>query len=131
MRRPWLNLWRSTLTPDFLYYPRESLFFFLLDDLEHLRNKWRRIIEPARATHQQFLCSRLCVFSPSAGPCQRPAVWQPPAPTRCAGASCGTATPGSQRPAVWRQTRRRLHDSPNRQSCHEPKWLKVEMKALT
>lgn len=29
----------------------------------------------ARATHQQFLCSRLCVFSPSAGPCQRPAVW--------------------------------------------------------
>lgn len=58
----------------------------------------------ARATHQQFLCSRLCVFSPSAGPCQRPAVWRPPAPTGCAGAPCGTVTPDSQRPAVCRQT---------------------------
>lgn len=95
MRRPWLNLWRSTFTPDFLYYPRESLF------LEHLKQMAKHNI--ASATHEQFLRSRLCIFSPSAGPCQRPAVWLPPVPTRYVGEPCGTARPGLQRPVVWAQ----------------------------
>ena len=100
MKQPWLDLDIALLTSDWLFNTPRMRF-----DLIFFRNMgyfWTIQAIDLWPLQGFFLFG--LVSSPSAGPSQLPAGWQPPALSHSLSGSCGTETQGSRRLGAWKQS---------------------------